>query len=176
MSVGLEFRINRKDLTSIHAIFLRGQNINENVFRVTQMVAALLQQDAQNLLASRGVRDEDSAAVHDSMKHEVRYIREGATAEIGSSFVGYPKTYGDLQGSASVAAARGWATLAHRVHYGYYPGAPLLKKPWNPAAGRTKPNRFLIDAFNKYAKIRGGYLRYLTANVIDPILKTRRVS
>lgn len=176
MSVGLEFRINRKDLTSIHAIFLRGQNINENVFRVTDMVAAMIKQDAQNLLAARGGSDKDSAAVHDSMRHEVHYIREGATAEIGSSFVGYPKSYGDLRGSASEAAARGWATLAHRVHYGYYPGAPRLKKPWNPAAGITEPNPFLVDAFNKYAKVRGGYLKYLAEYVIDPILKTRRVS
>lgn len=175
MAASVWFEIDRKMLARIDAIFIRGESIQRDLWDLSHQIGEMMVMEARARLAATGSADDGAADVYRSLYSKTENINEGVIETVGSTFVGYPSRPGDLTGSAAQAASRQWATLAHRIHYGYYPGAPRLRNPYNPRAGITEPNPFLTDVWDRYARQRGGFVNLVASQVIDPMLRGRRL-
>lgn len=134
-------RINRRDFTELRASFQQARKIGDTLRRLMEWHA----QDME--FKAKVMAQVASQRVSDSIRAEVESA-EGGQAHgivVGSELEGYPP-----DDSRQRAVSRGWATFAHRIHFGY----PSSRgKGWNPRAGRTSPTPFLIPVFEQQSKL-----------------------
>lgn len=136
--------INPAQLSRLRRTFELGEEFEDRFADLMVMVGHQIHQQAQNIAATASRR------VAASLETRVERQASGWTiVTVGSSFQGYPGSNTDMTGDAGEAQQKGWATFAHRIHYGY-PGRS--KRTWNPAAGFTPPTPFLVPVFETWSK------------------------
>lgn len=148
--------LNKGQFERIDRSFELGEQFQENFNDLMLEVGNMILQQAKNVASSASGRVAQSL----DARAEQRATGEVIVA-IGSSFEGYPGSNTDMTGDPGEAQSKGWATFAHRIHYGY-PGRS--RRVWNPAAGFTPPTPFLVPVFEQWSKaffseVRDGMLR-----------------
>lgn len=128
----------RSQLSRLHRTFELGEEFEDKFANLMAFVGGAIRASAQNAARAASTRVADSIEMEMQVKSDGEYVMS-----VGSTFQGYPTYPGDTVGAAGEAESKGWATFAHRIHFGY--------SGENPRAGFTAPTPFLLPFFEHWS-------------------------